>query len=899
MTERSYNWLWAGLVLSILLLVGGGIYQIRQLERAVALVQRADELFHNISVGTVAVLGHPKDVKVGERLERLHQETEAFVSFYRDSSFEPAAIQRDTILAILTQYMRELTALGFQIEQVRSLGEAYEQQMATLTGVKPVAAHRHGGAEVIAPDPQRLLSMVTPAQAEKLAPLYDEWQQADHRMHQMRDQLAANSQLSTLLEWKMAQSMEINRLKQVLYIGTALMVLLTCITIGGILLQRDKHLRALARHAHMLAKSRSDFLANMSHEIRTPMNAVIGFTSLTLQTELTLTQRDYLSKIKVASDNLLLLINDILDLSKFESGNLTLEESDFSLNALLASLAAMFADMSERKALEVVIDKAPEVPDRLRGDTLRLGQVLINLVGNAIKFTEKGMVTLTIRINEQGRLAFMVSDTGIGIDPEQCSRLFQPFSQLDAGYTRKYGGTGLGLSISQRLVGLMGGTIGVESAPGQGARFFFDIPFSPAVYGGESGEHRLPKGCEILLLEDNPLVMALLCNILQRAGATVHGATTLDEAREQVRLVGERLSMVILDWRLGNEDGLDLIPVLRGQPALSTLPALVVSAWSRDGLHQRMDSLGLQHFLSKPVTEPQLLEKVVSLLTQSAQQVAPPPEERVDWAGELAGLKILLAEDNRVNQQLIVEYLRRVEVHTEVVDNGAEAVQWVLQDEFDLVLMDLQMPVMDGLEASRRIRRYRSSNVLPIIALTASAMPEDRGHCFDAGMNGYVTKPVGKTELYKAITELISTRTKQAMMPTQTLPLFDRATALVRVSQDEEALMVMASQFVSEHRNAMHQLETARQKGDREHLCRLLGTLKGLAANLMAKRLQNACAKLMHAVLNERELPQFDELHEIFAQTLSAIESYLSTQESIDLYERHAEPQWLAGLGKE
>ncbi|WP_368163511.1 response regulator [Aeromonas sp. R6-2] len=891
MTERSYNWLWACLVLSILLLVGGGIYQIRQLERAVALTQRADELFHHISLGTVAVLGQSMNTRDLERsLAPLHQEVEAFVHFYRDAAFDDAVSQGGDIVNILTRYMNDLMAFGLQHERARRLGDVYRQQ---LTGRLPQGE----GAYDDALNPH-LLSTLQGDSADKLLPLYLQWQEVDGLMHRMRDRLAAGEELSTLLGWKMDQSSEINRLKGALYGTTALMVLLTAITIGGMLWHRDRHLRAMADHAQGLAKSRSDFLANMSHEIRTPMNAVIGFTSLALQTELTLTQRDYLGKIKVASDNLLLLINDILDLSKVESGNLTLEECDFSIDELLDSLAAMFADMSERKALEVMIDKAPSVPERLRGDALRLGQVLINLVGNAIKFTEEGMVTLSIRVDEQGRLAFSVSDTGIGIDPDKRSRLFKPFSQLDAGYSRKYGGTGLGLNISQRLVGLMGGTIGVESEPGQGARFFFDIPFSPAIYGGAHTERLLPGGSEILLLEDNPLVMDLLRSVLQRAGAVVHEATTLADARESVRMIGDRLTMVILDWRLGDEDGLDLVPVLRGQPRLATLPVLVISAWSRDGLHQRMESLELQHFLSKPVTEPLLLDKMNALLTQREQERVPSPDERTDWVGELAGIRILLAEDNRVNQQLIVEYLRRVEAHTEVVDNGAEAVQWVLQEEFDLVLMDLQMPVMDGLEATRRIRRYRSSESLPIIALTASAMPEDRGHCFDAGMNGYVTKPVGKTELYKAIIELVTARDRQAVIPSQSLPLFDCAMALSRVGGDEEALMVMASQFVSEHRHAMYQIELALQQEERAHLCSLLGSLKRLAGNLMAKRLQRACSECIHSVQSGAS-PRFEELHSIFAQTLAALERYLLSHESTELHEHQDSSPWVVGLGKE
>lgn len=540
-----------------------------------------------------------------------------------------------------------------------------------------------------------------------------------------------------------------------------LLVMLLLFSLGLVLLAlRNRQLRDASEAAIALARAKTDFLANMSHEIRTPMNAIIGFSSLLQQTPLTAQQLQYLKKIKNSSDNLLLLINDILDLTKVEAGKLELEDIEFDLNEQLERLSGLFSDMSEHKQLEVIINKDAAVPASLRGDPLRLGQVLVNLVNNAVKFTERGEVVLNIFICNQPepRLCFQVIDTGIGIIPEQLDRLFHSFTQVDASTTRKYGGTGLGLSITHHLVQLMKGTVEVSSQPGRGSTFTVSLPLQPVA---AVRAQPLPylQGRTVLLVDDNALVIEVLGQLLRQLGLVVYSALDVGAAKELLLKRGGELELALVDCCLGQDNGLDLARYMLQQPHLSHIKVAITSAFGQDRPAEQMRHLGLTHYLSKPVTEHSLRHCLEQLLECHIDEpnglVNSHSQEVSHYQAQLVGRQVLLAEDNRMNQQLIVEFLKQVGVSVTLADNGRQAVELIAEHHFDAILMDLQMPILDGIEATRQIRKLNIHHDIPIVALTASAMRGDRETSLAAGMNSYVTKPVNRFDLYQALIQVL------------------------------------------------------------------------------------------------------------------------------------------------
>lgn len=893
-------WAAAFVTVGLLLLT---LQQIRLLERTVVLTVTADELFHRISLDTVSIMGRPYEAghEPASWLEPLRHEVDAFIALQQSSLDILAISQSRDIRGPLEQYLQTLTALGQSANDLAKLSERYDNLLQALHPL----LHDDSALSDAIHQLDRLTRLATQGDALSL-PLISElhdrliirpgnpialqdflsvqngliqhWQQLDTLQHLLAD----NQQLAELLQWKSRLTQFVNVIKVRIYVLFALSMVMSFVIVCGVMLTRHQRLQTMTLQAQRLAQSRSEFLANMSHEIRTPMNAIIGFSALALQTELTAHQRDYLLKIKSASDTLLLLINDILDLSKVESGHLLLEETDFQLDELLESLATLFSELSEQKSIEVIIDKAPDVPAMLRGDPLRLGQVLINLVSNAIKFTERGIVRITLRraTDDAGRgemLQVAVQDTGIGIGSDKLAMLFKPFSQLDASYSRQYGGTGLGLNISQRLVELMGGRIDVDSEVGKGSCFHFAIPLRAAIHQHETVRRQLSGSPSILLLEDNLLVSELLVKILERAGAHVVTCASLTAAEQAAREHADSLSMLLIDWRIGDEDGLELVARLAPHPKLNKLPVLVISAYERSGLNQRMSSLGLQHALSKPLTEHRLLDKVTELLAGQQPQPAAALNAESEEFTSLAGLRVLLAEDNRVNQQLLVEYLRRIGVETRVVENGLEALTALDQEAaFDLVLMDLQMPTMDGLEATQRLRERFAPDRLPVIALTASAMPEDRARCLAAGMNGYVTKPVGRRDLYQALLSFAPKRASSSLAALIAWPLFASEQALQRLGFDGDTLHLLAEQFVSEQSDVMLHLEQALSGNNKTLAHRLLEHLAELAGNLRADRLQQAALSLAANLRQPgSESITLSELQQIHRETLAELEHYL------------------------
>ncbi|MFB3945838.1 response regulator [Aeromonas veronii bv. sobria] len=904
-----------GLIVALLLAFSGYCWQsLSQQQQAHDLNDAAEVVLNRINADTVYLLGREQanDSNVQQRLNQLSITLDSFV---REVRSDPELVQDDLSQALLEDMDNYLMALArlHAIEMaIEYLNAPLQAQIQKVRGISPSDSALHRDLEELAQLSNYLQrswdkrEQTTLDQLQQqlqsrygnlpeiatLVRLSKEMSQQVIAYHTLRYQLIDLHVIESLVRWKLDKLERASSLMNRFYLMVLCGALICFALVAFTLWRRNQKLSELSRQTGLLAQAKSDFLANMSHEIRTPMNAIIGFSSLALQTELDQQQRDYLGKIKSSSDTLLLLINDILDLTKVESGKLTLEEIDFDLSEQLDSLAGMFADLAERKHVEVVIRKSPEVPVFLRGDPLRLGQVLVNLVNNAIKFTERGEVEVCIELANPHpmRIRFSVRDTGIGIAEEKQTQLFQAFTQLEAGNTRKYGGSGLGLNISQRLVELMGGRITVESKPGVGSLFKFDIPMAQAVYGVAGRKVFFENQPLVMVMDDNELVLDLARDILTRAGVRVLPVNSLSRARQLLREEGPNLRLAILDWRMGQEDGLDLALEMYQHSQWRRIPILMISAWAREGLHARMDSMGLTHFLPKPMTENALLAKVDELLNGSSYELnlrkAEAQGDQQHFKSLLQGTRVLLAEDNRVNQQLIIEYLRRVDAVVCVVSNGREAVERVAEQPFDVILMDLQMPVLDGLDATRQIRKMVDKHDVPIIALTASAMPGDKERCLGVGMNGYVTKPVSKLDLYNNLLQWVKPQgVEQAgimeVKPPDMIGILDLQDALKRLEQDKEALQILFKLFMSEHKDDLWEIRSALRRQQPEVASKLLHTLKGVSANISAARLQLVAGELewrlrQNEVLSETDLEQ---LQQVFSQTREEVSHFLLTGE--------------------
>ena len=531
-------------------------------------------------------------------------------------------------------------------------------------------------------------------------------------------------------------------------------------------LYREKEAAVAASHA------KSEFLANMSHEIRTPLNGVIGMLELLSGTPLNVQQQRYARVAKTSADSLLSLINDILDFSKIEAGKLDLDQADFDLHLLLEDMTEMFAQRVETKCLELALHIRPEVPALVCGDSDRLRQVLVNLINNAIKFTDRGEVVIRAwvecHVDQDVLVRFSVQDTGIGIPRDRMHRLFKSFSQVDASTTRKYGGTGLGLAVSHRLVELMGGTIGVESTSGKGSTFSFNVRLGtrPQV----RRNRRLlanPGTLRVLGVDDNATNLEILEAVLEGWGfdyeTAADGPSAL-AAMQSAAAAGQPFQLAILDMQMPQMDGCQLAQHIKQSPALKDTVLLILTSLGQHMSADEMRSIGLAGYLTKPLRQSRLFDAIVDATAGDVQIPADTQTAAAARESSLAGARVLLAEDNEINQIVAFEILARAGCQCDIANNGREALEAVKSRQYDVVLMDCQMPQMDGFEATRAIRTFEAKAGAekprtPIIALTANAIKGDRELCLDAGMDSYVTKPINPPDLLGTIASIIGPRT--------------------------------------------------------------------------------------------------------------------------------------------
>ncbi|GAB6096116.1 hypothetical protein JCM14469_23690 [Desulfatiferula olefinivorans] len=691
--------------------------------------------------------------------------------------------------------------------------------------------------------------------------------------------LELRKRISEIREWNQTLEQRVQeRTRELEDAQTAMMALVEDLNAS------NREVEAQKARAESANRAKSQFLANMSHEIRTPMNAIVGLTYLVKQTELSSRQFDYLTKIDSAAQGLLGVINDILDFSKIEAGQLTMESVPFYLDDVLDKVSNVTAFNADEKGLELIFDTRENVPLELVGDPLRLAQILVNLVGNAVKFTEQGEVLVRVGLvhtdDQAARLKFSVSDSGIGMEPEHLDRLFKAFSQADTSTTRKYGGTGLGLVICKRLVGMMGGDITVSSEPGKGSTFSFEADFGR--HAGKRSNVTLMaddfKGMRALVVDDSPTARKALKRILESFHMTVDTAESGRRALEILEAgdrKGKVYDLILTDWRMPMMDGIETARQIKRRQESSKVPVMImVTAYGREDVLNQAEAIGLDGFITKPVSPSSLLDSIMDAFGKGSEDRAPRVRDTLSHdkgLDRIAGSRILLAEDNEVNQQVATELLESVGLEVVCASHGREVLKRMEDQQFDAILMDIQMPEMDGFETTLAIRKREGetdSRPVPIIALTAHAMQGDREKSLQVGMSDHLTKPLDPEKLFESLVRWITPKNDHSLrqeakrrkhagehgkvLCPSSLPGIDYTRALARVGGRHETFVRLARSFVDQQKDAAAGIKAALDDGDTDRARALCHSLKGVAGNLGAVDLSAAADRLGRAIRENR-----------------------------------------------